>query len=204
MTICMMRWIATAVLAIATLMASLPAWLSTPMLRNGNLQRAQARPQPHPGQGHAGDWLRRYQGLSSSERERALQNDPGFRRLSPERQQLLRQRLQHFSSLPPRSAAAHAQSHGNLGALDSRPKAAGARFIRPDAATSFRSAPHGDHRGARSARHAASRARAHHRFRLASKLCSHPRSATSCAAQPVCRWRRRMAEPKNRRNENQL
>ncbi len=51
--------------------------------------------------GHAGDWLRRYQGMSPSERERALQNDPGFRRLSPERQQLLRQRLQHFYGLPP-------------------------------------------------------------------------------------------------------
>jgi len=56
---------------------------------------------PHPGQGHAGDWLRRYRGLSPAEQERALQNDPGFRRLSPERQQLLRQRLRHFSSLPP-------------------------------------------------------------------------------------------------------
>jgi hypothetical protein len=30
-----------------------------------------------------------------------LQNDPAFRRLSPERQQLLRERLQRFSSLPP-------------------------------------------------------------------------------------------------------
>ncbi len=61
----------------------------------------QYHPQPHSGQGHAGDWLRHYQGLSPSERERALQSDPGFRRLSPERQQMLRQRLQHFSSLPP-------------------------------------------------------------------------------------------------------
>lgn len=62
--------------------------------------------QPHPPaqvrpQGHAGDWLRRYQGVPSGERERALQNDAGFRRLPPERQQMLRQRLQHFSSLPP-------------------------------------------------------------------------------------------------------
>jgi hypothetical protein len=66
----------------------------------------QNHPQPHPPmqvhpQGHAGDWLRRYQGVPLGERERALQNDPGFRRLSPERQQMLRQRLQHFSNLPP-------------------------------------------------------------------------------------------------------
>jgi hypothetical protein len=100
------RWIATAVLAIATLKASpcLAQYTSAQSGRapsyNGNVQRVQARPQPHPGQGHAGDWLRRYQGLSPSERERALQNDPGFRRLSPERQQLLRQRLEHFYSLP--------------------------------------------------------------------------------------------------------
>ncbi len=51
--------------------------------------------------GHAGDWLRRYKDLPPAEQERELQNDPAFRRLSPERQQLLRQRLQHFSSLPP-------------------------------------------------------------------------------------------------------
>ena len=52
-------------------------------------------------QGHAGDWLRRYKDLSPQEQERALQNDPGFRRLPPARQQLLRLRLQHFSNLPP-------------------------------------------------------------------------------------------------------
>jgi hypothetical protein len=67
-------------------------------------------PQPHPAaqnlnrprpQGHAGDWLRRYQGMSAGERERALQNDPGFRHLPPPQQQMLRQRLEHFYSLPP-------------------------------------------------------------------------------------------------------
>jgi hypothetical protein len=59
-----------------------------------------ARPPRRPG-GHAGDWLRRYKDLPPAEQERALQSDPGFRRLSPEKQQLLRQRLRHFSSLPP-------------------------------------------------------------------------------------------------------
>jgi hypothetical protein len=61
---------------------------------------AQNQNRPRP-QGHAGDWLRRYQGMSAGERERALQNDPGFRRLPPERQQILRQRLEHFYNLPP-------------------------------------------------------------------------------------------------------
>ncbi len=55
----------------------------------------------HPGQGHAGDWLRRYSKLPPGEQERALESDPVFRRLPPFRQQILRQRLRHFSSLPP-------------------------------------------------------------------------------------------------------
>jgi len=100
----MTRWMATAVLAVATVAVS-----PFPCLAQRNSFRpVQARPsapnqnhpQPHPG-GHAGDWLRRYKGMSPGEQERALQNDPAFRRLSPERQQLLRQRLHHFASLPP-------------------------------------------------------------------------------------------------------
>jgi Protein of unknown function (DUF3106) len=100
----MTRWMATAMLAAATVVVS----LSPCVAQRNNFRPVQARPaqmpnhpQPHPGQGHAGDWLRRYKGMSPSEQERALQSDPGFRRLSPERQQLLRQRLHHFASLPP-------------------------------------------------------------------------------------------------------
>lgn len=52
-------------------------------------------------QGHSGDWLRRYKDLPPAEQERELQNDPVFQRLSPERQQVLRRRLEHFSTLPP-------------------------------------------------------------------------------------------------------
>jgi hypothetical protein len=97
----MTRWMATGVLAVAAVIVS-------PCLAQHNFRPMQGRPaapnqshpQPRPG-GHAGDWLRRYKGMSPSEQERALQSDPAFRHLSPERQQLLRQRLQHFSSLPP-------------------------------------------------------------------------------------------------------
>ena len=99
----MTGWMATAVLAVVTVMAS-PCLAQRNNFRPVQGRQAapnQNRPQPHPGQGHAGDWLRRYRGMSPGEQERALQNDPGFRRLSPERQQMLRQRLQHFSSLPP-------------------------------------------------------------------------------------------------------
>ena len=105
---------ATAVLVLATAMASpcLAQHNNPPRSRQGapNQNRPpqgrqpvpnQGRPQNHPNQGHAGDWLRHYQNMPPGEQERALQNDPGFRRLTPEHQQMLRQRLQHFSSLPP-------------------------------------------------------------------------------------------------------
>ena len=56
------------------------------------------RQQGHePVPSHGGDWLRRYKDVPPAEQERALQNDPAFHRLSPEKQQQLRQRLQHFS-----------------------------------------------------------------------------------------------------------
>ncbi len=75
---------------------------------------AQPKSAPHPSQpkshpqtqtyaqpqSHAGDWLRKHQNMSPAERQRDLENDPGFRRLPAQQQQLFRQRLQHFSSLP--------------------------------------------------------------------------------------------------------
>ncbi len=64
-------------------------------------QQNESRQPPHPNQGHAGDWLRRYKNVPPGEQERALRSDPAFRHLPPEQQQLLRQRLQHFSGLPP-------------------------------------------------------------------------------------------------------
>ncbi len=101
---CTVGWLVTAVLCVATVVA-VPCLAQRNNFQHNNFRPVQGRqvaPNHPPGQGHhAGDWLRRYQGLPPAERERALQNDPGFRHLSPERQQLLRQRLQHFSSLPP-------------------------------------------------------------------------------------------------------
>ncbi len=100
----MTGWMATAVLLAATVGVSLSPCLA----QSGNFRPVQGRPvapshpQPHPGPAHAGDWLRRYKGLSPAEQERALQNDPGFLRMSPEQQQRLRQQLRYFSSLPPR------------------------------------------------------------------------------------------------------
>jgi hypothetical protein len=62
---------------------------------------AQAR-ENHMHQGHhAGQWLRKYKDVPPQQQEKALENDPEFRRLWPERQQRLRDRLQRFSNLPP-------------------------------------------------------------------------------------------------------
>jgi Protein of unknown function (DUF3106) len=95
----MTGWIATAVLSTATVMVSFSPCLA----QRYNFRPMQGRPAPpgRPGQAHAGDWLRRYKGLPPVEQDRALQNDPGFRRMSPEQQQRLRQQLHYFASLPP-------------------------------------------------------------------------------------------------------
>ena len=81
--------------------------------------------------------------LPPAEREAGLQNDPGFRRLPPERQQLLRQRLKNFFSRSAGATAAHAEPDGNLGASDARAEGRGCAIIRPDAATSPRAAADG-------------------------------------------------------------
>jgi Protein of unknown function (DUF3106) len=56
---------------------------------------------PHAAQHHAGDWLRKYKNMPPEQQQKALENDPDFRRLPAERQQKLRQSLQHFTTLPP-------------------------------------------------------------------------------------------------------
>jgi len=48
-----------------------------------------------------GDWLRSNQGKSFAQQKQSLENDPDFKKLPPQRQQELQQRLQKFNSLPP-------------------------------------------------------------------------------------------------------
>ncbi len=66
---------------------------------NANRSDGQAVPRPQqnqaPTQGHhAGQWLRRYQGVPFDQQKKALETDPNFRKLAPERQERLQQRLQ--------------------------------------------------------------------------------------------------------------
>ncbi|MFB3815027.1 MAG: DUF3106 domain-containing protein [Terriglobales bacterium] len=58
------------------------------------------RPQNGPGP-RAGQWLLQHEGQSLQEQEKALEQDPNFKRLPPERQQRLRERLRSFNSMPP-------------------------------------------------------------------------------------------------------
>jgi hypothetical protein len=50
---------------------------------------------------HAGDWLRRMTNLPPQEQQKELESDPNFKRLTPDQQQRLRQRLNWFSSRAP-------------------------------------------------------------------------------------------------------
>jgi hypothetical protein len=98
----MVRRVRTAVLWAAAVAVSVSPCLAQRNNFHPSSQNQNHSQPPHrQGQGHAGDWLRRYKNVPPREQERALQNDPAFRRLPPERQQQLRQRLQHFSGLPP-------------------------------------------------------------------------------------------------------
>ena len=49
---------------------------------------------------HFGDWLRKNMNTPPSQQQKALENDPKFQKLPPDRQEQLKQRLQKFNSLP--------------------------------------------------------------------------------------------------------
>lgn len=71
-----------------------------------HMSRPPAAPSQPPrastqGQGHAGDWLRRYKDLPPDEQERELRKDPVFQKLPPAQQQRHLQQLRNFSNLPP-------------------------------------------------------------------------------------------------------
>ncbi|HEU5450718.1 MAG TPA: DUF3106 domain-containing protein [Terriglobales bacterium] len=49
---------------------------------------------------HMGDWLRKREGMSPQQRLQDLEKDPTYQRLSPQRQERLRNQLQNFDNLP--------------------------------------------------------------------------------------------------------
>ena len=48
-----------------------------------------------------GEWLRQHQNLTSEQQEKLLENDPGFKKLPPNRQAELKEHLRKFNSLTP-------------------------------------------------------------------------------------------------------
>jgi Protein of unknown function (DUF3106) len=52
-------------------------------------------------QGKLGDWLRDHKNLPLDQQEKALENDPTFKRLPADRQAQLKDRLRKFNNLPP-------------------------------------------------------------------------------------------------------
>src|SRR5437868_113860 len=46
----------------------------------------------------AGEWLRKYRNVPADQQQKALQSDPQFQKLAPQRQQQLEQRLKNFNS----------------------------------------------------------------------------------------------------------
>lgn len=70
--------------------------------RNKQNDKVQNAPQNQQRRGpRMGDWLRLNRGKSLDQQRRSLENDPDFKKLTPDKQQELQQRLQNFNSLPP-------------------------------------------------------------------------------------------------------
>ena len=70
--------------------------------RNGGAKVQNGGGQNGPRAGsRMGNWLRQYHGKSFDQQKQSLENDPDFKKLPPERQEQLRQRLQNFNNLPP-------------------------------------------------------------------------------------------------------
>ena len=69
----------------------------------GNTPHAQVQKSTNGGQkqNRLGDWLRAHKDLPPDQQEKALENDPFFKRLPPQRQAELKERLRKFNSLPP-------------------------------------------------------------------------------------------------------
>lgn len=70
--------------------------------RRGLGQRPMAnRERPRPNQEHLEQWMNRHGNLSPQQQQRALDNEPGFRQLSPQTQQQLRNRLNQLNEMSP-------------------------------------------------------------------------------------------------------
>ena len=88
---------------------NVPSRVSTSGHRTSPLVLVQAAPQKAPNANHPsqkggrkmGDWLQTHKDLPLDQQLKLLENDPGFKRLPPQRQAALRERLKKLNSMPP-------------------------------------------------------------------------------------------------------
>jgi hypothetical protein len=66
----------------------------------GQKPATQKKNQSSPGQ-RLGEWLQSHKNLPLEQQEKALETDPKFKKLAPDQQGALRERLRKFNSLPP-------------------------------------------------------------------------------------------------------
>ncbi len=88
---------------------NVPSRVNTSGRRTAPLVLVQAAPQKAPNANHPGqkggrkmgDWLQTHKDLPLDQQLKLLESDPGFKKLPPQRQEALRDRLKKFNSLPP-------------------------------------------------------------------------------------------------------
>ena len=76
--------------------------------------------QRHP---RMGDWLRLNHGKSFDQQKQSLESDPDYKKLPPEKQEELKQRLQNFNSLPPAQQERILQRFDKLNAMSPQQRA---------------------------------------------------------------------------------
>jgi len=70
---------------------------ATPQKSPANSQKSTAKHPPN----RLGDWLQSHKDLPADQQEKALESDPKFKKLTPDRQAALKERLRKFNALPP-------------------------------------------------------------------------------------------------------
>src|SRR5215469_10326157 len=86
---------------------NVPSRVNTSGRRTAPLVLVQAAPQKSPNANHSGqkggrkmgDWLQEHKDLPLDQQLKLLENDPKFKKLPPDRQNALRERLKKFNSL---------------------------------------------------------------------------------------------------------
>jgi hypothetical protein len=74
---------------------------ATPQKNSNQKTNANQKARPnHPAQ-RLGEWLELHKNLPLDQQEKALENDPNFKKMAPNRQNALRDRLRKFNSLTP-------------------------------------------------------------------------------------------------------